>query len=101
MQFGLDKYAKATFIRGRSKSISGIEQDESASTMELGHKENYKYIEPDERDGIQHAGMKEKIKKKVIQMSKSCPANKIRCQKVKQEQSTHYNYQQSPIASIS
>ena len=32
--------------------------------MELGHKENYKYIEPDERDGIQHAGMKEKIKKK-------------------------------------
>ena len=34
--------------------------------MELGHKENYKYIEPDERDGIQHVGMKEKIKKSDI-----------------------------------
>ena len=35
MEFGLDKYAKATFVRGRITSTSEIKLNEDASIREL------------------------------------------------------------------
>ena len=63
MQFGLDKCAKATFKRGKLTQTLSIEIDESASIQELDKEGTYKYLELNEGDGIQHSGMKEKIRK--------------------------------------
>ena len=63
MEFGLDRCAKATFIRGRLTSTSEIKLNEDTSIRELDQEETYKYLGTDEADGIQHSKMKEKIRK--------------------------------------
>ena len=63
MEFGLDKCAKATFIRGRLTSTSEIRFNEDTSIRELDQDETYKYLGIDDGDGIQYAKMKEKIRK--------------------------------------
>ena len=63
MEFGLDKCAKATFIRGRLTSTSEVKLNEDTSIRELDQEETYKYLGIYEGDGIQHAKMKEKIRK--------------------------------------
>ena len=64
MEFGLDKRAKATFIRGRLTSTSDIILNEDTSIRESDQEETYKYLGIDEGDEMQHAKMKEKIRKK-------------------------------------
>ena len=63
MEFGLDKCAKATFIRGRLTSMSEIKLNEDTSIKELYQEETYKYLGIDEGDRIQPVKMKEKIRK--------------------------------------
>ena len=63
MTFGLDKYAKATFIRGKLKSTSSIVLDIDTKIKELDQEETYKYLGIEECDGIQHGKKKEKIRK--------------------------------------
>ena len=63
MEFGLDKCAKATFIRGRLTSKRNIKLNEDTSIRKLGQDETNKYLGINKRDGIQHAKMKEKIRK--------------------------------------
>ena len=63
MTFGLDKCAKATFIRGKLKSTSSIVLDIDTKIMELDQEKTYKYLGIKEGDGIQHGKMKEKIRK--------------------------------------
>lgn len=63
MQFGLDKCAKAAFIKGRLKTKENIELDESTSIKALEQHEVYKYLGIDENDGIQHKEMKTKLEK--------------------------------------
>ena len=63
MEFGLDKCAKATFIRGRLTSTRKIKLSEDTSIRKLGQDETNIYLGINERDGIQHAKMKEKIRK--------------------------------------
>ena len=44
MTFGLDKYAKATFIRGKLKSTCSIVLDINTKIKELDQEETYKYL---------------------------------------------------------
>ena len=63
MEFGLDKCAKATFIRGKISKRPSINIDIDTTIKELDPEESYKYLGVYEGDGIQHAKMKEKIRK--------------------------------------
>lgn len=63
MQFGLDKCAKVTFIKGKLKSKENIVLDETTNIKGLEQHEVYKYLGVDENDGIQHKKMKEKLQK--------------------------------------
>ena len=64
MEFGLEKCAKATFKRGRLKNTRNLDLDTTTTTIkELEQEGTYKYLGVNEGDGIQHAAMKEKIRK--------------------------------------
>jgi len=63
MQFGLDKCAKATFRKGKLTSTSDIHLEQDTIIKELNQEDTYKYLGVNEGDGIQHAAMKEKIRK--------------------------------------
>ena len=53
MTFGLDKCAKATFIRGKLKSTSSIVLHIDTKIKELDQEETYKYLGLEEGDAIQ------------------------------------------------
>ena len=62
VKFGLEKCAKVTFLKNLEKSTS-IELDNSMKTKESEQEEVYKYLGVNESNGIQHATMKQKMKK--------------------------------------
>ena len=66
MEFGLSKCAKASFKRGRKVKTNNLDIDNSTLIREIDQEEVYKYLGVNEGDGIQHASMKEKIKKEVL-----------------------------------
>lgn len=53
MEFGLEKCAKAAFVRGRLKNTRNLDLDTSTTIKELQQEGTYKYIEANEGDGIQ------------------------------------------------
>ena len=63
MQFGLAKCAKATFKRGKLTQTTAITVDTNTTIKELEQEGAYKYLGINEGDGIQHATMKEQIRK--------------------------------------
>ena len=63
MEFGLDKCAKASFIKGKFTRTTAVELDIDTAIRELDQEETYKYLGIDERNGIQHSKMKEMIRK--------------------------------------
>ena len=63
MDFELEKCAKATFKRGKLTKPSDLQIDINTSIRELDQEEAYKYLGINEGDGIQHAAMKEKVRK--------------------------------------
>ena len=63
MEFGLDKYSKATFIKGKLTKTSNIVLNQDTAIKELDQEGTYKYLGINEGDGIQHSKMKEKIRK--------------------------------------
>ena len=63
MEFGLDKCAKATFHRGRIRKTSNISLDFETKIRELDPEEAYRYLGVNEGDGINHATMKEKVRR--------------------------------------
>ena len=66
MQFGLEKCAKASFKRGKLVKTSNIIIDNKTVIKELEQEKSYKYLGVNEGDGIQHAKMKEQMKKECI-----------------------------------
>ena len=60
---GLDKCAKASFVRGLLKHSSRIQLKDDAIIRDLKNGEVYQYLGVDESDGIQHMKMKEKIRR--------------------------------------
>jgi len=65
MEFGLDKCAKATFKRGKLEKTNNVILDEKTVIKDLEQEGVYRYLGVNEGDGIQHASMKDKLKKEV------------------------------------
>ena len=63
MKFGLDKCAKATFIYGKLTKSLAISLDIDTQIRNLDPEDTYKYLGVHEGNGIQHAAMKEMIRK--------------------------------------
>ena len=63
MSFGLDKCAKATFKREKLTGTTSVELDRNTVIKDLEQEEVCKYLGVDESNGVQHAAMKEKIRK--------------------------------------
>ena len=63
MEFGLDKCAKASFIKCKLTRTTAVELDIDTAVRELDQHETYKYLGIDEGNGIQHSKMKEMIRK--------------------------------------
>ena len=63
MEFGLDKFAKATFFCGKFLKAKNITLDTTTIIKNLEPEESYKYLGVTEGDGIQHSSMREKIRK--------------------------------------
>ena len=67
MKFGLEKCAKATFIRGKLKytrtEIYWNVLDTGTKIKEFDQEETYEYLGIEEGKGIQHGKMTEKIRK--------------------------------------
>ena len=63
MEFGLAKCAKATFKRGKLRKTANIQLDVGTTIQDLEQESTEKYLGVNEGDGIQHAKMKEKIRK--------------------------------------
>ena len=62
MEFGLDKFVKATFKRWRLADSSNIEFDVN-TIQDLEQEGAYKYLEVSEGDRVQRSQIKEKIRK--------------------------------------
>ena len=71
MEFGLDKCAKASFKRGKLSTTDNIFLDDDTIIKELDQESTYKYLDVNEGDGIQHAKMKEKIRKECLRRVRS------------------------------
>ena len=63
MSFRLDKCSKTTFKRGKLTGTTSVELDRHTVIKDLEREEVYKYLGVDESNGIQHAAIKEKIRK--------------------------------------
>ena len=63
MEFGLDKCAKASFVRGKLQKTLSINLDIDTAIRDLDPEETCKYLGVKEGDGINHASVKEKIRK--------------------------------------
>ena len=61
MKFGLDKFARVTFRKGKLRRTGAVELDIDTMICELGQDETYKYLGINEGNGTQHSKMKEKI----------------------------------------
>ena len=66
MEFGIEKCAKATFKRGKLELTENIELDRHTVIRDLEQGGVYKYLGINEGRGIQHAEMKERIRKECI-----------------------------------
>ena len=77
MTFGLDKCAKATFIRGKLKCTSSIVLDIDTKIKKLYQEETYKYLGIEEGDGIQQGKMREKIRKEYYRRVRAVLQSKL------------------------
>ena len=66
MEFGLSKYAKATFKRDKLEKSDHVRLDEETMIKDLKQEKVYKYLGHDESSGIQHATMNQKLKKELV-----------------------------------
>ena len=71
MEFGLSKCAKATFKKGKLEQTKNVVLDDDSVIKELDQEGTYKYLGVNAGDGIQHAKMKEKIKKECLRRVRS------------------------------
>ena len=67
IEFGLDKCAKASFVRGKLQKTSSINLDIDTAIRDLDREGTYKYLGVNEGDGINHASLKEKTRKEYYQ----------------------------------
>ena len=70
MEFGLRKCAKAAFKRAKLEKSDHIRLDEETMIKDLEQEKVYKYLDVDESSGIQHATMKQKLKKELVRRTR-------------------------------
>ena len=63
MEFGLEKCFKATFKKGNVNTNENTQIDLDTTIQQLEQEGTYRYLGVNDGDGIQHAKMKEKIRK--------------------------------------
>ena len=63
MEFGLEKFAKITFKRGKLTHSQNLVIDTNREIQELEQGKTYKYLGIEEIEGIQHQQMKDRLKK--------------------------------------
>ena len=68
--FWLSKCAKATFKRGKLERSDHVQLDEQTMIKDLEQEKVYKYLVVDESSGIQHATIKQKLKKKLVRKTR-------------------------------
>ena len=61
MKFGLEKCANVTFKRGKLIQAQNLMIDATREIQELEKGKTYKYFGIEEKDGIQHQQMKERL----------------------------------------
>ena len=66
MEFGLSNCAKATFKRGKLEKSDHVRLDEETMIKDLEQETVYKYLGIDKSGGIQHATVKQKLKKELV-----------------------------------
>ena len=71
--FGLSKCVKATFKTGKLEKSDHVQLDEETMIKDLEQEKVYKYLGVDESGGIQHATMKQKLKKETCKMNTTDP----------------------------
>ena len=71
MEFGLDKYVKATFFRGKLVKAKNITLDTTTVITDLDPVESYKYLWVTEGDGIQHSSIRKNIRKECFRRVRS------------------------------
>ena len=77
MQFGLDKCAKAAFMRGKLAKILSSELDKANSIQDTDQEGTHKYLVINEGDGIQLSKMKEKVRKEYYRRVKLALRNEL------------------------
>ena len=82
MSFGLDKCAKATFEKGTLPKRASVELDRNKVIKDVEEGEVYNYLVVDESDAIQHAAMKDKIRKECYRRV-GAEVNHVNCIKAK------------------
>ena len=70
IEFGLSKCAEATFKRGKLEKSGHIRLDEETIIKDLEQEKVYKYLGVDDSSGIQHATMKQKLKKELVRRTR-------------------------------
>ena len=63
IEFGLDKCAKTTFIKGKWTKTSNIVLNQDTAVKELDQEGAFKYLGINEGDSVHHSKMKGKIRK--------------------------------------
>ena len=70
MEFGQSKCANATFKRGKLEKPDHDQLDEETLIKRLEQEKVYKYFGIDESSGIQHATVKQKLKKELVRRTR-------------------------------
>ena len=70
MEFGISKCAKVSFIRGKLRKTCNVQLDENTTIKDLEQEHYYKYLGVDEGEGIQHAAMREKLRRELLRRTR-------------------------------
>ena len=89
VEFGLDKFAKASFKRGKKVSAEGIPLNDNHVIQDLDQAKTYKYLGMEEEEGVQH----HKIKVKIIKEYKRIIKLVLKSEK---EKDSSHQYPSSP-----
>jgi len=77
MEFGLAKYAKIAFKRGKLVHSQNLVIDITREIQELEQGKTYKYLGIEESDGIQHQQMKERLKQEYSRRLRMIPKSEL------------------------
>ena len=81
MESGLDKCAKASYLRGTLEKTANRNLDVDTIIRELDPGDSYEYLGVHECNGIHHSAMKEKVRKEYLQKNQISTKDRAQFQK--------------------